>query len=86
MATDLVERGHALFMQNSCDERICGENFSATTGRAADQPVTDFFCTGGRSMAAVAVAEISDMNPWQGWTATSTRRCLTDGDHGHGVA
>lgn len=71
VATALAERCHALFMQNWDDERICGENFSATTGRADDQTDTDLFYTWGALMSAIAVAEISDATPWQGWTVSN---------------
>jgi len=70
-ATALARRCHDLFMLNWADERICGENFSAATGRADDQPDTDLFYTWGALMAAIAVAEISDVTPWQGWTLTN---------------
>jgi putative isomerase len=74
IATALAERCHTLFMQNWEEERICGENFSATTGRADDQPDTDLFYTWGALMAAIAVAEVSDVTPWQGWTLNNTGR------------
>jgi len=70
VARDFARRCYELFMLNWADERICGENFSAITGRADDQPDTDLFYTWGAVLSAIAVAEISDVNPWQGWTLT----------------
>ena len=65
----LAEASYRTFMVNWRD-RICGENFNADSGRADDQPDTDLFYTWGALMAYPAVAEISDVNPWQGWTLT----------------
>jgi putative isomerase len=76
-AADLAGRCHALFMLNWSEERICGENFSAVTGRADDQPDTDLFYTWGALLEAIAVAEISDVNPWQGWTLNNTGQDVT---------
>ena len=69
-ATLLAEASYRTFMANWREDRICGENFNADTGRADDQPDTDLFYTWGALMAYPAVAEISDVNPWQGWTLT----------------
>ena len=68
-ARTLAEASYRTFMVNWRD-RICGENFNADSGRADDQPDTDLFYTWGALMAYPAVAEISDVNPWQGWTLT----------------
>jgi putative isomerase len=57
-------------MSNWNRARICGENFNGTSGLADDQPDTDLFYTWGALMAYVAAAEITDVNPWQGWTLT----------------
>ena len=66
-ARTLAEASYRTFMVN-WEDRICGENFNADSGRADDQPDTDLFYTWGALMAYIAVAEISDVNPWQGWT------------------
>lgn len=67
-ATLLAAASYHTFMTNWRDDRICGENFNADSGRADDQPDTDLFYTWGALMAYPAVAELSDVNPWQGWT------------------
>lgn len=72
VAAEFARRCHELFMLNWAEDRICGENFSATTGRADDQPDTDLFYTWGALLAYVAVAETTDVTPWQGWTLNNT--------------
>jgi putative isomerase len=69
-ATLLAEASYGTFMTNWREDRICGENFNADTGRADDQPDTDLFYTWGALMTYPGIAEISDVNPWQGWTLT----------------
>jgi len=66
----VAEASYRVFMANWQRARICGENFNGTTGQADDQPDTDLFYTWGALMAYVAAAELSDVNPWQGWTVT----------------
>jgi putative isomerase len=67
-ARALATSGYRLFMSNWEGGRLCGENFNGTTGRADDQPDTDLFYTWGALMAYIAVAEITDVTPWDGWS------------------
>jgi putative isomerase len=69
-ASLVADSSYRIFMANWERARICGENFNGTTGQADDQPDTDLFYTWGALMAYVAAAELSDINPWQGWTVT----------------
>ncbi len=69
-AREVAESSYRIFMENWERARICGENFNGTSGQADDQPDTDLFYTWGALMAYVATAELSDVNPWQGWTVT----------------
>jgi putative isomerase len=48
-------------------ERRCPENFNAVTGAALDQPDTDSFYGWGALLPYLAVAEVTDINPWNGW-------------------
>ena len=80
VAAGLARRCHRLFMENWREERICGENFSAVDGRADDQPDTDLFYTWGALLAYIAVSEISDVTPWQGWTLANAGRDVTLAD------
>jgi len=66
----VADSSYRIFMANWQRARICGENFNGTSGQADDQPDTDLFYTWGALMAYVAAAELSDVNPWQGWTVT----------------
>jgi len=50
--------------------RRCPENFSAVTGQALDQPDTDSFYGWGALMPAIAVAETTDITPWDGFEVT----------------
>jgi putative isomerase len=67
-ASALAEKSYALFAQSWFDRRICAENYSALTGEAMDQPDTDPFYTWGAMLPLLGVAEICDINPWDGWT------------------
>jgi putative isomerase len=65
-ASDLADDSYRLF-QGEWARRNCPENFSAVTGEALDQPDTDFFYGWGALMPTMAVGEITDVNPWNGW-------------------
>jgi putative isomerase len=66
-ATALAEASMALFRQSWERERLCPENYNATTGEALDQPDTDSFYTWGALMPLMGVGEITDVTPWNGW-------------------
>jgi putative isomerase len=65
-ATRLAQSGYRLFMAEWA-ERRCPENFNAVTGAALDQPDTDSFYGWGALLPYLAVAEVTDINPWNGW-------------------
>src|SRR5262249_59366746 len=54
--------------------RNCPENYNAVTGEALDQPDTDSFYGWGALMPMMAVGDVTDVNPWNGWEIS----------HGHG--
>jgi len=66
-ATALAEASMALFRQSWETQRLCPENYNATTGEALDQPDTDSFYTWGGLMPLMGVGEIMDVTPWNGW-------------------
>ncbi len=65
-ASRLADNGYRLFMAEWA-ERRCPENFNADSGAALDQPDTDSFYGWGALMPYLAVAEVTDVNPWNGW-------------------
>jgi len=69
-ARRLAENGLKLFMGEWHVHRRCPENFSAVTGQALDQPDTDSFYGWGALMPAIAVAETTDITPWDGFEVT----------------
>ena len=69
-ARRLAENGLKLFMGEWRGHRRCPENFSAVTGEALDQPDTDSFYGWGALMPAIAVAETTDITPWDGFEVT----------------
>ncbi|MGH6961887.1 MAG: MGH1-like glycoside hydrolase domain-containing protein, partial [Dongiaceae bacterium] len=68
-ASDLADNSCRLF-QGEWARRNCPENYSAVTGEALDQPDTDSFYGWGALMPAMAVGEVTDVNPWNGWEIT----------------
>src|SRR5579871_5006526 len=69
MASELADNGFRLF-QGEWRNRHCPENYNSVSGQALDQPDTDSFYGWGGLMPTIAVAELSDINPWSGWEVT----------------
>jgi len=65
----LAADSQALFGQ-AWAKRQCPENFNAETGLADDQPDTDLFYGWGLLLPLLAVNEIVDVTPWNGWEVT----------------
>jgi len=70
-AAALAVESHALFRGPWEAERQAAENFSADTGATTDQPDTDTFYAWSALMPAMAVAEVLDVTPWDGFTLTN---------------
>jgi len=70
-AADLAEQSLALFSGPWQAQRQAAENFSAVTGEATDQPDTDTFYAWSALMPAMAVAEVVDISPWDGFSLTN---------------
>lgn len=66
-AAALADNGYRLFMGEWTRHRRCPENYNAVTGVATDQSDTDTFYGWGALLPLLAVAEITDATPWDGW-------------------
>lgn len=71
-ANELAEDSYRLF-KGEWSRRNCPENYNAITGEALDQPDTDSFYGWGALMPFMAVGEIVDITPWNGWEMTHGR-------------
>jgi putative isomerase len=71
-ASSLAENSHSLFMAAWRERRIAAENYNASTGEPMDQPDTDPFYIWAGLLPLMAVGEISDIDPWQGWTIANS--------------
>lgn len=69
-AAELAAKSCRLFMREWRAHRRSPENFNAVSGEACDQPDTDPFYGWGALMPWMGVAEVIDVNPWQGWEIT----------------
>ena len=73
-ASDLADKGHAMFAAAWRDRRIAAENYNATTGEPLDQPDTDPFYTWAGLLPYLVVGEIMDVDPWCGWSLVNDGR------------
>ena len=71
-AGSLAEKSYSLFMAAWRERRIAAENYNASTGEPMDQPDTDPFYIWAGLLPLMAVGEISDVDPWQGWTLVNS--------------
>lgn len=69
-ASDLADNGYRLFQCEWRRHRRCPENYNSVSGAAMDQADTDSFYGWGALMPAIAVAETTDVTPWNGWEVT----------------
>lgn len=70
-ATALAEESYKIFCGPWRAARQAAENFSADTGAATDQPDTDTFYAWSALMPAMAVSEMLDVTPWEGFSLTN---------------
>ena len=61
-----------MFARHWREARLCAENYGAQDGAVTDQPDTDTFYGWGALMPAMAVAEVCDVSPWDGWSIVHT--------------
>ena len=71
-AAKLARGSYEMFVRPWRDARQCAENYGARDGAVTDQPDTDTFYGWGALMPALAVAEVCDASPWDGWSITHT--------------
>ena len=71
-ATAVAQRSYEMFAGPWREARQCAENYGARDGAVTDQPDTDTFYGWGALMPAMAVAEVCDVTPWDGWSITHT--------------
>jgi len=71
LAAELAAESFALFNMAWKSGRIAAENYSAVDGTIDDQPDTDTFYAWSALMPSMAVAEIIDVTPWEGFTLTN---------------
>jgi putative isomerase len=70
-ARRLAEASFDMFAKLWRADRVCPENYNATTGEALDQPDTDRFYSWGALMPLLGVSQVMDVNPWGGWEITN---------------
>ncbi|MBB3771289.1 putative isomerase [Angulomicrobium tetraedrale] len=71
-ADTLAEASFALFRGPWSARRLCGENYGAETGEIDDKPGNDPFYTWGAMLPLMAVAQVMDISPWNGWEVSNT--------------
>jgi putative isomerase len=70
-AQAMQRKSRSLFAA-SWKQRLAPENFNATTGQGLDQPDSDPFYSWTALLPIMEIAEVMDINPWDGW-------CLRNG-------
>ena len=71
-ASAVAGRSYEMFMRPWREARHCAENYRAQDGAVTDQPDTDTFYGWGALMPAMAVAEVCDVSPWDGWSVANS--------------
>ena len=71
-ASAVARRSYEMFARPWREARFCAENYGAQDGAITDQPDTDTFYGWGALMPAMAVAEVCDVSPWDGWSVANS--------------
>ena len=71
-ACAVAGRSYEMFAGPWRTSRHCAENYGAQDGAVTDQPDTDTFYGWGALMPALAVVEVCDVSPWDGWSIANT--------------
>lgn len=71
-ASAVARRSYEMFARPWREARFCAENYGAQDGAVTDQPDTDTFYGWGALMPAMAVAEVCDVSPWNGWSVANS--------------
>lgn len=78
-AGKLARQSFDLFSKSWRSQRIAAENYNASTGEALDQGDTDPFYIWAGLLPLMAVGQIVDVDPWNGWML---RNCGEDAEIG----
>ena len=71
-ASAVAGRSYEMFARPWRESRYCAENYGSRDGAVTDQPDTDTFYGWGALMPAMAVAEVCDVSPWDGWSVVNS--------------
>ena len=71
-ASAVAGRSYEMFARPWRESRHCAENYGSRDGAVTDQPDTDTFYGWGALMPAMAVAEVCDVSPWDGWSVVNS--------------
>ena len=71
-ASAVARRSYEMFARPWREARSCAENYGAHDGAVTDQPDTDTFYGWGALMPAMAVEEVCDVSPWDGWSVANS--------------
>ena len=75
----MARQSFDLFRSAWTERRLCPENYNAETGEPMDQPDTEGFYGWGALMPAMAVGEVMDVDPWNGWVVVNDGEPLSLG-------
>ena len=78
-AAAVAGRSYEMFARPWREARHCAENYGSRDGAVTDQPDTDTFYGWGALMPAMAVAEVCDVSPWDGWSIANSGEDLRVG-------
>ena len=78
-ASAVAGRSYEMFALPWRESRHCAENYGSRDGAVTDQPDTDTFYGWGALMPAMAVAEVCDVSPWDGWLVANSGEALRMG-------
>ncbi|MGG6896169.1 MGH1-like glycoside hydrolase domain-containing protein [Rhizobium sp. BR 315] len=73
-AQKLMEQSRELFLKSWEGTRIAAENYNSQTGEAMDQGDTDPFYIWAGLLPLMAMADVVDVDPWNGWTIRNRQR------------
>ncbi len=73
-AQRLRAQSQELFLKSWEGKRIAAENYNSQTGEAMDQGDTDPFYIWAGLLPLMAMSDVVDVDPWDGWTISNRQR------------
>lgn len=73
-AQRLRAQSQELFLKSWEGKRIAAENYNSRTGEAMDQGDTDPFYIWAGLLPLMAMSDVVDVDPWDGWTISNRQR------------